>query len=58
MKGGTILPFCHHDAMSHERFPFISMTYIKIPVEIKSDLIYSFLYSANIFRAASKCQVG
>lgn len=27
--------------MSHERLPVISMTYIKIAVEVKNDLIHS-----------------
>lgn len=48
MKGCTVLPFCQHAVMSHERFPVISMTYIKIPTEIKSDITYSFIHSANI----------
>lgn len=46
MKGYTLLSFCQHAVMSHEKFPSITMTYIKTPTEIKRDLTHSFIQPA------------
>lgn len=40
-----MLPFCQHAVMSHEKFPSVFMTYIKIRTEIKSDLTHSLIHS-------------
>lgn len=37
-----MLPSCQHSIMSHEIVPFIFMSHIKMPTEIKSDLTPSF----------------
>ena len=49
-------PFCQHAIISHERFPFISMTYIKIPMEIKSNFIHSFIQPAFIEQTSNARQ--
>lgn len=46
MKDRAMLPFCQHAVMSHEKFPSMFMTYIKIRTETKSDLIHSFIQTA------------
>lgn len=44
MKSCSILPFCQHAVMSYERFPFISVTYIKVPQKLRViSLIHSFI---------------
>lgn len=43
MKGHTMLSW--HAIISHEKFPSIFVTYIKIPTETKSDLTRSWIHS-------------
>lgn len=61
MKGYTLLSFCQHAVMSHEKFPSITMTYIKTPTEIKRGLTHSFIKpyersTANIILNGEICE--